>query len=235
MPNKCTGASRCSMGTGIFQAPYVRTTNWIIERPPSPRTTKRNRSNKTYSARLTRWLDRLAHFDTKKKHIARKHLGLTDFLSRNPVSKSEPKENYDEEYAINCMIPLLEFINTHRSINESKMKETRADHSKKCKQKINQSQNCYQNKPKPRDGKAKNRSSLLSTQQKVSHVKIHEHKKIRLDYKKIEQLDKEDITAETLVHLNYLKTSPNVKTNVISAKHCTCTHSRITRGIMIKW
>ena len=31
---------------------------------------KRNRSNKTYTARLTRWLDRLAHFTINVSHIA---------------------------------------------------------------------------------------------------------------------------------------------------------------------
>ena len=46
---------------------------------------KRNRSNKTYSARLTRWLDRLAHFDINIKHIVGKHLALADSLSRNPI------------------------------------------------------------------------------------------------------------------------------------------------------
>ena len=51
---------------------------------------KRNRSNKTFSARLIRWLDRLAHFDIKIKHVAGKHLGLTDFLSTIPVSNPEP-------------------------------------------------------------------------------------------------------------------------------------------------
>ena len=39
---------------------------------------KRNRSNKTYSARLTRWLDRLAHFTINVNHIGGKHLALTD-------------------------------------------------------------------------------------------------------------------------------------------------------------
>ena len=39
---------------------------------------KRNRSNKTYSARLTRWFDRLAHFTFNVSHIAGKHLALTD-------------------------------------------------------------------------------------------------------------------------------------------------------------
>ena len=61
---------------------------------------KRNRTNKTYSERLTRWLHRLAHFDINIKHIAGKHLALTDYLSRNPISKPEPIENYDEEYVL---------------------------------------------------------------------------------------------------------------------------------------
>ena len=68
---------------------------------------KRNRSNKSYSARITRWLDRLAQFDIQIKHVAGKHLKLTDYLSRNPISKPEPIENYNEEYVINCIIPLL--------------------------------------------------------------------------------------------------------------------------------
>ena len=88
---------------------------------------KRNRSNKTYSARLTRWLDRLAHFDINMKHIAGKHLKLTDYLSRNPISNLEPIKNYDEEYVINCVIPLLEFVNTHGSITDEKKLEAQTD------------------------------------------------------------------------------------------------------------
>ena len=42
---------------------------------------KRNRANKTYSVRLTRWLDRLTHFDIQIKHIAGKYLNLTDYFS----------------------------------------------------------------------------------------------------------------------------------------------------------
>ena len=45
---------------------------------------ERNRSNKTYSAALTRWSDRLAHFSFNVNHIAGKHLALADYLSRNP-------------------------------------------------------------------------------------------------------------------------------------------------------
>ena len=42
---------------------------------------KRNRSNKQYSARLTRWFDRLTHFDISIQHIAGSNLKFTDYLS----------------------------------------------------------------------------------------------------------------------------------------------------------
>ena len=57
---------------------------------------KRNRSNKQYSARRTRWLDRLTHFDISI-HITGSNLKFTDYLSRNPVGRAMPEENYDEE------------------------------------------------------------------------------------------------------------------------------------------
>ena len=66
---------------------------------------KRNRSNKTYSARLTRWLDRLAHFTINVNHIAGEHLALTDYLSRNPSMPPPTDEAYDEEYVINSIMP----------------------------------------------------------------------------------------------------------------------------------
>ena len=56
---------------------------------------ERNRSNKTYSARLTRWLDRLAHFSINVNHITGKHLALTDYLSRNP-SDHHKRMNHEE-------------------------------------------------------------------------------------------------------------------------------------------
>ena len=66
---------------------------------------KRNRSNKTYSARLTRWLDRLAHFSINVSHIVGKHLALKDYLSRNPSTPPQADDAYDEEYVINNVIP----------------------------------------------------------------------------------------------------------------------------------
>ena len=58
---------------------------------------KRNRTNKTYSARLTRWLDRLAHFTINVNHIAGKRLALTDYLSRIPIAPAQNDDVYQEE------------------------------------------------------------------------------------------------------------------------------------------
>ena len=71
---------------------------------------KRNRSNKTYSARLTRLLDRLAHFTINVNHIAGKHLALTDYLSRNPIEPAQKDEAYEEEYVINSIAPHYGFV-----------------------------------------------------------------------------------------------------------------------------
>ena len=67
---------------------------------------RRNRANKIYSARLTRWLDRIAHFDVSVNHIAGEEIKLTDYLSRHPTSKAEAETNYEEEYVINAIAPL---------------------------------------------------------------------------------------------------------------------------------
>ena len=74
---------------------------------------KRNHSIKTYSARLTRWLDRFAHFTINVNHIAGKHLALTDYLSRNPVSPPQTDDAYDEAYVINNILPHYSFISKY--------------------------------------------------------------------------------------------------------------------------
>ena len=71
---------------------------------------KRNSSNKTYSASLTRFLDRLAHFTIHVNHIAGKHLALTDNLSRNPITSAQKDDAYEEEYMINSIAPHYGFF-----------------------------------------------------------------------------------------------------------------------------
>ena len=67
---------------------------------------KRNKTNKQYSARLTRWLDRLNHFDICLKHTAGKEIKFTDFISRNRTENPEREENYEEEFVINAIAQL---------------------------------------------------------------------------------------------------------------------------------
>ena len=64
---------------------------------------KRNRCNIQYCAKLTRWLDRLTHFDIAIQHIAGSNLKFTDFLSRNLVEKATNEDVYDEQYVINIL------------------------------------------------------------------------------------------------------------------------------------
>ena len=112
---------------------------------------KRNRSNKTYSARLTRWLYRLAHFTINVNHIAGKHLALTDYLSRNPTAPPQTDDAYGEEYVINNILPHYKFISKHgcfsnqfdqsesgtdkgepKANNKLRSKETREDTAINC-------------------------------------------------------------------------------------------------------
>ena len=93
---------------------------------------KRNRSNKTYSARLTRWLDRLAQYTINVNHIAGKHLALTDCLSRNPVLPPQADDTYDEEYVINKIIPHYSFISKYGCLsNHTSQPENGAEKSER--------------------------------------------------------------------------------------------------------
>ena len=58
---------------------------------------KRNRCNKPKSAKLSRWLDRLARFDIAIQLIAGSNLNFTDYRSQNPGDR------YDKEYVINTL------------------------------------------------------------------------------------------------------------------------------------
>ena len=45
---------------------------------------KSNKGNKTYSSRITRWVDRLLPFDFAMVHTPGRTLGMADYLSRHP-------------------------------------------------------------------------------------------------------------------------------------------------------
>ena len=86
---------------------------------------KKNKTNKQYSARLTRWLDRLNHFDITLKYTAGKEIKFTNFISRNPTENADPEEKYEEEFVINA-IAQLATVNEPigRSFNQSENSNT---------------------------------------------------------------------------------------------------------------
>ena len=92
---------------------------------------KRNRCNMQYCARLTRWLDRFAHFDIAIQHIAGSNSKFTTFLSRNPIEKATNEDVYDEQYVINIFSEQAElnakygtlFADQSQNANEKNRKE----------------------------------------------------------------------------------------------------------------
>ena len=112
-------------------------------------------------------MDPLANFDINIKHIDEKHLNLTGYLSRKPISKPELIENYDEEYAINCVMPLLEFINTHCSITNEKRMALQTDKAE-TQALNNQSQTRSVNELNKNE---RNKNWLLQITQKVHKVR----------------------------------------------------------------
>ena len=191
-----------SVGIGTLSIIHIRKANRTINRPPSVGTINQKKSNEQkYSARQTRWLDRLALFDINIIHIAGKHLALTDYLSKNPISKPEPIENYNEKYVNNCIMPLLEFINNYGSVASQKNLEARTDQNEQREQIINQSERSRPNKPKPKENKANKRSSSLPHSKTVDTNKlntIQSVQEITMDIRRIEQIEKKDHSKEIL-------------------------------------
>ena len=126
-----------------------------------------------HSARLTRWLDRLAHFDINIMHIAGKHLALTDYLGRNTISEPQRIENYHDEYVINCVIPLLQLINNYSSVARQRKLEASTDQNERREQKINQSEPSNTNEPKSKENETNKRSSLLPHPNTVDQNKLN--------------------------------------------------------------
>ena len=106
---------------------YGKKVNLLTDHQALQPLLKRNRAHKQYSARLTRWLDRLSHFDVNVQYTAGKNIPLTDYLSRHPIvntDESAAENNLsgqneaesEEEFVINQVHGLFDFIQTNGSI-----------------------------------------------------------------------------------------------------------------------
>ena len=147
---------------------------------------KRNRSNKTYSARLTRWLDRLAHVTINVNHIAGKHLALTDYLSKNPSTPPQTDEAYDEEYVINNIMPHYKFISKHGCLS---------NHVNQSERETVESERKVNNKSRPQDTHKQTAIDCLnnSTSTRLTSIDIE----TKMDVKTIDNLAAVDFSAET--------------------------------------
>ena len=70
---------------------------------------KPNRGNKTFSSRLTRWVDRLLPFDFEVVHVAGRTLGMADYLSRHPSELEgaiKAETLWNEWFTVNSVISL---------------------------------------------------------------------------------------------------------------------------------
>ena len=129
-------------------------------------------------------------------------------MSRNPISSPELIENYDEEFVINCITPLLEFINNYGSITGKMNKEAQTDDIEKCERKFNQSESSKQNEPKSDLNKTNKRSPLLPQLNTVDRNTInnvkHDYETI-MDIRRIEQIETDDSSEETQQLVNRWK------------------------------
>ena len=58
---------------------------------------KGHRTNKTYSSRLKRWVDRLLPFQLSETHSPGRTIGMSDYLSRHPSPNNENNQIKAEE------------------------------------------------------------------------------------------------------------------------------------------
>ena len=144
---------------------------------------KRNRCNRQYSARLTRWLDRLAHFDIAIQHIAGSNLKFTDFLSRNPVENATTEDVYDEQYVINILSEQAElnlkygslFVDQSRNApKRHKMNETKSDDQSKHKRTFENNRDVNKNRDQAKFT-SNNSREKLKPESKIRNVTLHQN------------------------------------------------------------
>ena len=146
---------------------------------------KKNRAHKQYSARLTRWLDGLSHFDVNVQYTAGKNIPLTDYLSRHPTVPTELTElenkadglnetEAEEEFVINQIFGLFEFNQTRgniRRFTEQAIAREALDQSQDDKDMREQNQNNH----------SLETSSLPNSANLNASVKIRPHSSNKLD------------------------------------------------------
>ena len=109
---------------------YGKKVHQYTDHPAIELLIKRNRSNQQYNARLTRWLDRLVHFDIAVQHTTSSNLKITDILSKNPLVGAAIEDKYDEEYVINILTEQAELNAKYGSLFDSQSRNRKGTEAK---------------------------------------------------------------------------------------------------------
>ena len=130
----------------------------------------------------------ISTFHHQRKHIAGKHLALTDYLSKNPTAPPQTDDAYDEEYVINNILPHYKFISKHgclsNQFDQSESETDKSEHkaNKKLRSKETREQtaiNCLSN------------TALSRTKAKPSNFNS------TMDVRTIDQIAATDSSVET--------------------------------------
>ena len=156
---------------------------------------KKNRAHKQYSARITRWLDRLSHFDVNVQYTAGNNIPLTDYLSRHSIVLTEITElenkadglneaEAEEEFVIIQIYGLLEEFNQTRGSLKRFIEQTTTrenfDQSQSCKNTCERNQNTHLLKASSLPNS--NVSKLLIKSSPSSHSKMDEVNGIDMEF-----------------------------------------------------
>ena len=142
-----------------------------------------NKSNITYQSRLTRWVDRLLHYQFKVVHLPGKDMGIVDYLSRNPKGEPWPESVLDEKFVVKSIESFHKAVDCLNSRlndqdrldrNENVLEYSRFDQN--VSNKNTSSTRCYSNQNGPKrtkhDRNERNEDSRSFQREKRENPKI---------------------------------------------------------------
>ena len=162
---------------------------------------KRNRSNHQYSARLTRWLDRLAHIDIRVQHIAGRNLKFTDCLSRNPVEAAPTESKYDEGYIIDILANYPKLNAKYSSLFDSQSECSKPD--TETNQNLSENKNEQNNYQSHENRTFQNKCHVNKTNTSENTTSGHtgiSTAKTSVNLKRETSIDDEKMNRESLYH-----------------------------------
>ena len=159
---------------------------------------KSNHGNKTYSSRLTRWIDRLLPFEMEVIHQPGRTLGLADYLSRHP------NEHNEKEWSKNAK-ELGEswfVVNSVEEINKDYYRQLHTNH--RLNKLFNQPIGIEQSASERTESENAASTNRISKHSKMSRLQASREKNAVRNLTKTSK----SVTNKQIVQSQNLKTSP---------------------------